>query len=65
MVAILAGLLTFIGLNIVLGMIYGIACSTSPFMHMLLRFSYLAWPIKIAAWFGAAWVGLSVWDALA
>jgi hypothetical protein len=64
MVAVIAGIATFIGSNLVLAFAYGIACGTSQALHVLLRFSFLAWPIKIAAWFGAAWAGVSVWDAL-
>lgn len=62
--AIVAGLGTFIGLNIVLALIHGMACGASQFLNMLLRYSYLAWPIKVACWFGAAWMGITVFDAL-
>lgn len=64
MLAVTAGLATFIGLNVILIFVYGLACGASQFLNMLLRFSYLAWPIKIACWFGMAWVGMSVFDAL-
>ena len=63
-IAVTAGLATFIGLNLILILIYGMACSASQFLSMLLRFSYFAWPIKIACWFGIAWMGMSVFDAL-
>lgn len=63
-IAVLAGIGTFIGLNIVLAFTYGIACAASQFLTMLLRFSWLAWPIKIACYFGTAWAGMSVFDAV-
>lgn len=65
MVAVLAGLATFIGINVVLAFAYGVACASSQALLVLLRFSYFAWPIKMAAWFGAAWAGMSMWEALA
>ncbi|WIY51466.1 hypothetical protein O9Z70_08150 [Devosia sp. YIM 151766] len=65
MLAVIAGLGTMIGLNAVLAVAYGIACGSSQFLNMLLRFSYLAWPFKLVAWFGCAWAGLSVGEALA
>lgn len=64
MVAVIAGLAAFIGINVVLAFAYGVACASSQALLVLLRFSYLAWPIKIACWFGAAWAGMSVWAAL-
>lgn len=64
MVSVIAGLATFIGTNVVLAFAYGIACGMSQALHVLLRFSFLAWPIKITAWLGAAWAGMSVWDGL-
>lgn len=63
--AVLAGLATFIGINVVLALAYGIACANSQALLVLLRLSYFSMPIKMAAWFGAAWAGLSVWEALA
>lgn len=62
--AVTAGLATFIGLHFVLMIVYGMACGASQFLNMLLRFSYFAWPIKVACWFGIAWMGMSVFDAL-
>lgn len=62
-IAVLAGLGTFIGLNVVLAFAYGMACGASQFLNMLLRFSWLAWPIKIVCWFGTAWLGMSVFDS--
>lgn len=64
MVALLAGLATFISINVVLAFAYGLACASSQAMLVLLRFSYFAWPIKIACWFGAAWAGMSVWEGM-
>lgn len=64
MLPIVAGLATFIGLNVVAVFVYGVACASSQHLHALLRFSYLSWPIKVAVWFGCAWGGMSVWDAL-
>lgn len=63
-IAVFAGLATFIGLNVGLAFVYGMACGASQFLNMLLRFSYLAWPIKMACWFGAAWMGMTVFDTL-
>lgn len=65
MVAVLAGLASFVGINVALAFAYGVACASSQALLVLLRFSYFEWPIKIACWFGAAWAGISVWDALA
>lgn len=64
MLAVIAGLATFIGVNVVLAFAYGIACASSQALFVLLRFSPLAWPIKMIAWFGAAWAGLSVFQAM-
>lgn len=64
MIAVFAGLGTFIGVNTVLSFAYGFACAHSQFLHVLLRFSLLAWPIKIAGWATCAWAGMSVWEAL-
>jgi hypothetical protein len=63
-IAVLAGLATFIGVNIGLAFFYGMACGASKFLNMLLRFSFLAWPIKLMCWFGTAWLGMSIFDAL-
>lgn len=64
MVAVLADLATFIGINVALAFAYGVACASSQALRVLLRFSYFAWPIKISSWFGAVWAGMSVWEAL-
>lgn len=63
--AVFAGLATFIGINVVLAFAYGVACASSQALLVLLRLSYFAWPIKMAAWSGAAWVGMSVWEGMA
>lgn len=63
--AVFAGLATFIGINVIFVFAYGLACASSQAMLVLLRFSYFAGPIKIACWFGAAWAGMSVWEAVA
>lgn len=65
MLAVIAGLGTFIGLNAVLTVGYGIACGISQLLNALLRFSYVGWVIKCVAWFGCAWAGMSVWEAVA
>lgn len=62
--AIIAGLGVFIGANILLSMVYAIARGSSQFMNMLLGYSYLALPIKVIGWFGTAWLGMSVFDAM-
>jgi hypothetical protein len=64
MLAVIGGLATFIGVNLVLAFVHGAACALSQTLHVLLRFSPLAWPIKFVAWFGAAWAGLSVFEAM-
>jgi hypothetical protein len=64
MLPVVAGLATFIGLNVVAASVYGAACASSQHLLLLLRFSYLSWPIKVAVWFGCAWAGMSAWDAL-
>lgn len=63
-VAVLAGLGTMIGVNIGIGAVRAIACASSQFLNMLLRFSVLALPIRMVGWFAAAWVGLSVYAAI-
>lgn len=62
--AIIAGLATFIGLNVVAAFAYGVACANSQLLLVVLRFSYFSWPIKLAVWFGCAWAGMSVWEML-
>jgi hypothetical protein len=64
MIAALAGFGIFIVLNVVLALVYSIACGSSQFLNMVLRFSYLSLPIKLVCWFGAAWAGMSVWEAM-
>ena len=64
MLPVVAGLATFIGLNVIAALAYGMACASSQLLLVLLRFSYLSWPIKMAVWFGCAWAGMSVWEAL-
>lgn len=65
MLAVFAGLATFIGLNMAWAFAYGFACANSQVLLVLLRFSPLAWPVKVAVWVGCAWAGMSVWEALA
>lgn len=62
--AIIAGLGTFIGANVLLATIHAIARGSSQFMNMLLGYSYFALPIKVVGWFAAAWAGMSVFDAM-
>lgn len=64
MFPVFAGLATFIGLNFIAAFAYGVACASSQFLLVLLRFSSLSWPIKMAVWFSCAWAGMSVWEAL-
>lgn len=64
MVAVFAGLATFIGLNVIAAFAYGVACASSQLLLALLRFSYFSLPIKLAVWFGCAWAAMSVWEAL-
>jgi len=62
--ALLAGLATFIGPNVVLAFAHGAACASRQALLAMLRFSPLAWPIKITAWFRAAWAGMSVFEGM-
>lgn len=64
MFPVVAGLATFIGLNVVAAFAYGVACASSQLLLVLLRYTYLSWPIKMAAWFGCALAGMSVWEIL-
>lgn len=64
MFPVFAGLATFIGLNVIAAFAYGVACASSQLLLVALRFLYFSLPIKIAAWFGCAWAGMSVWEAL-
>lgn len=64
MLPIVAGMATFIGLNVVAAFVYGMACASSQVLLVLLRYSYLSWPIKVFVWFGCAWAGMSVWELL-
>jgi hypothetical protein len=65
MLSVLSGLATFIGLNLACMIAYYLACANSQLLLLILRFSPLAWPIRLLAWSGCAWAGLTVWDALA
>lgn len=64
MLAALAGLGAFVGVNMVLGAVNGVACGASQFMNMILRYSVLAMPIRVAGLIAAVWVGWSVFDSL-
>jgi hypothetical protein len=64
MLAALAGFGAFVGVNMVLGAVHGFACGASQFMNMLLRYSVLAMPIRVAGLVAAAWVGWAVFDSL-
>ncbi|WP_084412097.1 hypothetical protein [Fulvimarina manganoxydans] len=58
--AIIAGLGTFIGLNMVFGLVTALACGASQFMNVMLRFSYFALPIRMLGWFTSAWIAIDV-----
>jgi hypothetical protein len=64
MLALLAGIGTFIGINALLGALHGVASGASQFMNMLLRFSVFALPIRMVGWFAATWAGWSAFDAM-
>lgn len=65
MFPVFAGLATFIGLNVIAAFAYGVACASSQLLLVVLRFSYFSLPIKMVVWFGCAWAGMSVWEAMA
>ncbi len=58
--AVLAGIGAYIAVNALIGGIHGFASGSSQFMHMLLRVSVLALPIRIACRAVAAWAGWHV-----
>jgi len=72
LIALLSGIGAFInarscelrGMNAAIGIARSIACSTSQFMLVLLRFSYFSLPIRMVGWFAASWAGLSAFDAM-
>ncbi|MEO3387090.1 hypothetical protein [Mesorhizobium sp. CAU 1741] len=64
MIALIAALGAFVAVNALFGAIHGFACGASPYMNMLLRFSVLALPIRVACWFVAAWAGWSVFKSM-
>jgi len=64
LMAIVAGLGAFIGTNILLSIVYTIARGSSQLMNALLGYSYIGWAVKMVGWFAAAWVGMSVFDAM-
>ena len=63
--AIIAGLGTFLLANVVLSIAYGIATGASQYLNAILRFSVFGLPIKVVGWFGATWLALSVFEAVA
>lgn len=62
--AILAGLGAFILVNALLGAVYGLLCGSSQTMNAFLRFSVLAFPMRVTCWVVAAWAGWSAFAAL-
>jgi hypothetical protein len=62
--AILAGLAAYIGINGLLGAVHGFLCGSSQAMSALLRFSPLAFPIRLACWALAGWAGWSAFAAV-
>ena len=65
LVAILAGVTTYIIVNAVFGALHGLLCGSSGTMLALLRFSPFAFPIRLACWGAAAWAGWGVGAAVA
>jgi len=47
MIAVLAGIGAYIGVNALCGGVHGLACGSSQFMNWLLRTSVFALPIRI------------------
>ncbi len=64
MLALLAGIGSFIGVNALFGAVHGLACGASQFLNMVLRFSVLAKPIRLVELIVAAWAGVSVFIAM-
>lgn len=65
LVAILAGVTTYIVVNALFGALYGFLGASSRKMLALLRFSPFAFPIRLACWAAAAWAGWIVGAAVA
>lgn len=63
-IAVLAGIGAYIGVNALIGGIHGFACGSSQTLNALLRFSVFALPIRIACWCVAAWAGRSAFVAM-
>ncbi len=64
LLAILAGVTTYIVINALFGALYGLLCASSRTMLALLRFSWFSFPIRLACWGGAAWAGWTVGAAV-
>lgn len=64
LIAILAGIGAYIGVNALFGAAHGILCGSSQFMSWLLRASVFALPIRIASWAVAAWAGWSAFTEM-
>jgi hypothetical protein len=64
MVAVLAGIGAYIGVNVLLGAVHGFACGSSQIMNWLLRLSVFALPIRIVCWALAAWAGWRAFVAM-
>lgn len=64
LIAILAGIGAYIGVNALFGAAYSVLCGSSQFMNMLLRVSVFALPIRIASWAVAAWAGWRAFTAM-
>lgn len=64
LLAILAGLAAYIVANGLLGAVHGFLCGSSQSMSALLRFSPIAFPIRLACWALAAWTGWSAFAAV-
>ena len=64
MLAVLAGVGTFIATNAVLGGLHAFACGASQAMYAMLRLSVFALPVRVVCWFVAAWIGWTVFDSV-
>lgn len=64
MLAVLAGLGAFIGVNAVLAFVYGLAAGASQLMYVLLRLSPLSLPIRMLGWAVAGYIGFAAYEAV-
>lgn len=63
-IAALVALVAFAGANIAMWFVLSLGRGSSPAINALVDYSWAGWIIKGIGWFGCAWLGMSVFQAM-